>query len=152
MKGQILEYSVQNNSGAISGTNGSRYYFSGAEWKGTAAPVRGMMVDFEADGNQAKAVYTVIGSATSSSKNKTTAGILALLLGGLGIHKFYLGYTGAGLVYLLVNTIGFAVTWILLFTPNLVLGVIAFVEGIIYLTKTDEEFEQTYIINKKTWF
>jgi TM2 domain-containing membrane protein YozV len=152
MKGQILEYSVQNNSGVISGTDGARYYFSGAEWKATATPARGMMVDFEADGNQAKAVYTAIGSASSSSKNKTTAGILALLLGGLGIHKFYLGYTGAGLVYLLVNTIGFAVTWLLLFTPNMALGIIALVEGIIYLTKSDEEFEQTYVVNKRTWF
>jgi TM2 domain-containing membrane protein YozV len=151
MKGQILEYSIQENSGAISGTDGSRYYFSGTEWKGTATPARGMTVDFEADGNQAKAVYTVAGSSTASSK-KTTAGILALLLGGLGIHKFYLGYTGAGLVFLLVNTIGFAVTWLLLFTPNIALGIIALVEGIIYLTKSDEEFEQTYVVNKKSWF
>jgi TM2 domain-containing membrane protein YozV len=111
-----------------------------------------MMVDFEADGNQAKAVYTVIGAASSSSKNKTAAGLLAIFLGGLGIHKFYLGYTGPGLVYLLVNTIGFLVTWVLLFTPNIVLGIIAFVEGIIYLTKTDEEFEQTYVVNRKSWF
>jgi len=152
MKGQILEYSVQTNSGAISGTDGSRYYFAGADWKGTATPVRGMMVDFEADGNQAKAVYTVIGSASSSSKNKTAAGLLAIFLGGLVIHKFYLGYTVPGLVYLLVNTIGFLVTWVLLFTPNIVLGIIAFVEGIIYLTKTDEEFEQTYVVNRKSWF
>jgi TM2 domain-containing membrane protein YozV len=153
MKGQILEYSVQTNSGAISGSDGCRYYFSGADWKGGSAPARGMSVDFEVEGNQAKAVYTSIGSSSSSSsKNKVAAGLLAIFLGGLGIHKFYLGYTWPGLVYLLCNTVGLLVTWILLFTPNFALGVMALVEGIIYLTKTDEEFEQTYIVGKKHWF
>ena len=151
MRGQILEYSVQSNAGAISGSDGCRYYFSGADWKAANPPVRGMSVDFEVEGNEAKAIYTTVGSS-SSSKNKTAAGLLAIFLGGLGIHKFYLGYTGPGLIYLLTNTIGLAVTWVLLFTPNIALGVIALVEGIIYLTKTDEEFEQTYITGKKHWF
>ena len=152
MKGQILEYTVQTNTGAISGSDGARYYFNGADWKGTCAPARGITVDFEVDGNQARAIYTSVGSASSSSKNKTAAGLLAIFLGGLGIHKFYLGYTGPGIIFLLVNTVGFLVTWILLFMPNIVLGVIAFVEGIIYLTKTDEEFEQTYVANRRSWF
>jgi hypothetical protein len=52
----------------------------------------------------------------------------------------------------LTNTIGFAVTWLFLFIPNIVLGIIAIVEGIIYLTKTDEEFEQVYVVQKKQWF
>jgi len=43
-------------------------------------------------------------------------------------------------------------TVFLLGIPNLVLGVIAFIEGIIYLTKSDEEFEQTYVVEKKQWF
>jgi hypothetical protein len=60
--------------------------------------------------------------------------------------------TTQGLIFLLVNTIGFAVTWMLLFIPNIVLGVIAFVEGIIYLTKSDEDFQQTYVQGKKLWF
>ena len=44
------------------------------------------------------------------------------------------------------------VTWLLLFIPNFVLGLIAFIEGIIYLTKSDEEFEQAYVVQKKKWF
>ncbi len=152
MKGQILDYSVQTNTGTISGTDGNRYQFAGSEWKGTGTPMRGASVDFEVEGTQAKAVFAALGSATPGSKNKIAAGLLAIFLGGWGIHKFYLGFSGPGLVYLLVNTIGFAVTWILLFIPNIVLGVMALVEGIIYLTKSDEEFEQEYVVQKKQWF
>ena len=153
MKGQILDYSVQTNTGTISGADGNRYSFTGAEWKGHGAPARGMSVDFETDGIQARGVYLALGSSsTPGGKNKVVAGVLAILLGWFGIHKFYLGFTGPGLIYLLVNTVGFAVTWILLFIPNAILGVMALVEGIIYLTKTDEEFEQLYVVEKKQWF
>jgi len=152
MKGQILDYSVQSNTGTISGNDGNRYQFSGSEWKSTGVPSRGSIVDFENDGNQAKAVYTAVGTVTPGSKNKVAAGLLAIFLGGWGIHKFYLGFTGPALVFLLVNTIGFAITWIMLFIPNIILGVIALIEGITYLTKTDEEFEQLYIVQKKQWF
>jgi TM2 domain-containing membrane protein YozV len=153
MKGQILDYSVQNNTGTITGSDGKRYYFSGAEWKGTGVPARGMSVDFETDGNQARAVFLALpGGAASGSKSKVAAGLLAIFLGGWGIHKFYLGFTIPGLVFLLVNTVGFALTWIMLFIPNIALGIIAFVEGIIYLTKSDEEFERLYVVEKKHWF
>lgn len=152
MKGQILDYSIQLSSGTISGMDGKRYQFAGSEWKGAGMPLRGMTVDFDVEGNLAKAVYIAIGSTSASSKNKLAAGLLAIFLGSLGIHKFYLGFTGPGLVYLLINTIGFAVTWILLCIPNIILGIIALIEGIIYLTKSDEEFEQLYVIQKKKWF
>lgn len=152
MKGKILDFSIQTNSGVISGADGERYTFSGTEWKEDTPPVRGLSVDFVAEGNEAKSVYRALGSAVPGSKNKTAAGLLAILLGSWGAHKFYLGFTGPALVYLLVNTIGFAVTWLIAFIPNIVLGVIALVEGILYLTKTDEEFEQLYIVQKKQWF
>jgi len=76
---------------------------------------------------------------------KIVAGVLAILLGGLGIHKFYLGYTTAGIIMLLVTvlTCGFAGT---------IMAVIGLIEGIIYLTKTDEEFVATYVNGKKEWF
>jgi TM2 domain-containing membrane protein YozV len=152
MKGQVLDFSIQSNGGVITGADGQRYTFTGAEWKGTGSPQRGMSVDFEVDGTQAKSVYLALGAAVAGSKNKVAAGLLAIFLGGLGIHKFYLGFTGPALVYLLVNTIGFAITWVMLFIPNIVLGIMAFVEGIIYLTKTDEEFERLYVVQKKQWF
>jgi len=133
MKGQILDFTVQSNSGTISAADGKRYSFAGSEWKGAGVPMRGMTVDFEADKTQAKAVYLALGSASPASKNKVAAGLLAILLGGWGIHKFYLGFTGPGLVFLLTNTIGFAITWLMLFIPNLALGVIALIAGVAYL-------------------
>lgn len=152
MRGQILDYSVQTNTGTISAADGNRYTFMGAEWRGPGTPSRAMSVDFETDGTQARAVYRALGGATAGSKNKIVAGLLAILLGGLGVHKFYLGFIGPGLVFLLVNTVGFAITWILLFIPNMLLGIIALVEGVIYLVKSDEEFEQQYVVEKKQWF
>jgi len=152
MKGQILDFSIQTNAGVISGEDGKRYEFTGADWRESTPPQRGMSIDFEAQKNLAKNIYRVPGASPGTGKNKVAAGLLAIFLGGWGIHKFYLGYNGPGLVFLLVNTIGFAVTWIMLFIPNIVLGVIALVEGILYLTKSDEEFEQTYVMNKKEWF
>jgi TM2 domain-containing membrane protein YozV len=84
------------------------------------------------------------GSSDASGK-KIAAGICGILLGGLGIHKFVLGYTTEGLIMLLVTilTCGFG---------GLVFGIIGLIEGIIYLTKTDSEFYDTYIANKKGWF
>lgn len=64
-------------------------------------------------------------------KNKLVAALLAIFLGGIGIHKFYLGKPIQGILYLL-----FCWTWI----P----GIIAFVEGIIYLCISEESFNITY--------
>lgn len=73
------------------------------------------------------------------SEKKVTAGILALLLGAFGVHKFYLGYTKAGIIQILLSLLCLG-------------GLIAFIEGIIYLTKSDEEFDRTYVQNQKEWF
>ena len=76
---------------------------------------------------------------------KIAAGICAILLGSLGVHKFILGYTTEGIIMLLVTvlTCGFAA---------IITSIIGIVEGIIYLTKSDEEFVRTYLQNKKGWF
>ena len=69
------------------------------------------------------------------------AGVLALFLGAFGVHKFVLGYTKAGLIHLTLTfvTCGF-------------MKIVAIAEGIIYLTKSDSEFIQTYQIGTKEWF
>ncbi|MEZ0180615.1 MULTISPECIES: TM2 domain-containing protein [Flavobacterium] len=79
------------------------------------------------------------GNAKPENK-KVVAGVLAILLGGLGVHKFYLGYTKEGIIQLILG---------LLCGIGAIIGLI---EGIIYLTKTDEEFYQTYQVGQKTWF
>ena len=78
-------------------------------------------------------------------KDKVAAGLLGILLGALGIHKFYLGYNTAGLIMLLstILTLGLAAC---------VFGIIGLVEGIIYLTKSDQEFLDTYVYHYKPWF
>lgn len=85
----------------------------------------------------------------SSSDTKLIAGICAIVLGCLGVHKFILGYTSVGVVMLVVTIVGF------FFTCGIapaIIGVIGLIEGIIYLTKSDEEFTRTYIENQRHWF
>lgn len=79
------------------------------------------------------------------AEKKIAAGICGILLGGLGIHKFVLGYTTEGIVTLLITllTCGFG---------GAVMGIIGLIEGIIYLTKSDEDFVSTYVASKKGWF
>ncbi len=72
---------------------------------------------------------------------KVLAGVLGILFGGLGVHKFILGYTQEGIIQLIVGVATCGIG-----------SVIGLIEGIIYLTKTDEEFYQTYQVGKKGWF
>jgi len=78
---------------------------------------------------------------TSNGENKKLlAGLLAILVGGLGIHKFILGYTKEGVIQILLNILCGVGT------------IIGLIEGIIYLTKSDEEFYNTYQVGRKPWF
>lgn len=85
---------------------------------------------------------------SGGNSKRVSAGVLGILLGALGIHKFVLGYSKAGVIMLLVSIIGS----VFLFLGPIVMGVIGLVEGIIYLTKSDAEFHNTYVANKKEWF
>ena len=75
------------------------------------------------------------------AEKKVVAGILGILLGGLGIHKFYLGYTKEGIIQLVIGVVTCGVG-----------GIIGLIEGILYLAKSDEEFVATYVNGKKGWF
>ena len=75
-----------------------------------------------------------------AEKTKVVAGILALLVGGLGVHKFYLGNSTAGIIQIVSNVACGAG------------AIIALIEGIIYLTKSDADFQKIYVEGKKAWF
>lgn len=81
----------------------------------------------------------------SVSSTKLTAGIIAIVLGHLGIHKFIIGATRAGVTMLLVSLLSCGI-------GGIVMWAIGIAEGIIYLTRSDQEFYETYIIQKKAWF
>ncbi len=83
--------------------------------------------------------------ASSRASAKIPAGILGILLGSLGIHKFILGYTGTGLIMLLVTVLTCGIL-----AP--VMHIIGLIEGIIYLCKPDEEFVRIYVDGRKEWF
>lgn len=84
-------------------------------------------------------------SPSDASGKKLAAGICGILLGSLGIHKFVLGYTKEGLIMLLVTILTCGIA-------GIVFGVIGLVEGILYLTKSDDEFYRTYMVGRKGWF
>ena len=85
----------------------------------------------------------------TKAKSKTTAGLLAIFLGGLGIHKFYLGLTTPGAIMVVVWLFAFFTKLYLL---CVVLNIIGLIEGVIYLTKTSEQFHEYYEVQKKEWF
>ncbi|MBX9623347.1 MAG: TM2 domain-containing protein [Gemmataceae bacterium] len=78
--------------------------------------------------------------ARREPNKKVTAGILAIVVGWLGVHKFYLGYTTPGVIQLVLG-LCLGIGWI-----------IGIIEGIIYLTQSDEDFYRTYQVGKKEWF
>lgn len=155
MKGYVLDYSVQAGVGVITADDGNRYEFAGTEWRDSSFPIRGSRVDFDVRDGVAVAVYNnvlPIGVQTEpddypepsnatyptypvapylhehSGKSRYAAAILAILLGGFGIHKFYLGAWGWGLIYLL-------------FSWTFVPAFVGIIEGIRYLVLTDQDFE-----------
>lgn len=75
------------------------------------------------------------------SEKKLVAGILGILLGGLGVHRFYLGDMTGGIIRIVIMLVTCGIG-----------GWLGIIEGIIYLTKSDQEFVDTYINGDKKWF
>ncbi|GGN99562.1 MULTISPECIES: NINE protein [Haloarcula] len=122
--GERLDESTGGATGASSPGDGSKYcHACGTEIAASAA--------YCPDCGARQSDVDAGESGDGRDVDRVTAGIFAILLGGLGIHHFYLGNVGLGVLYLCFS-------WT--FIPALV-GVI---EGIIYLTKTDDEFQRQY--------
>ncbi len=73
------------------------------------------------------------------AQKKLMCGILGIVLGFTGIHRFMLGDTTGGIIRIALNLVCLG-------------GIIGLIEGIIYLTKSDEDFQKIYIEGKKAWF
>lgn len=82
----------------------------------------------EAESKQAFKDALAAKKEAAKQNQKTLAGVFAILFGGWGVHKFYLGFTKLGLLYLLFG-------W------TMVPGILGLIDGITYLTSTDEQFE-----------
>lgn len=88
-----------------------------------------------------------------TENKKVLVGVLAILVGGLGVHKFVLGYQKEGFVLLGISLAAYALSCVIIGLFFIwIPPVVGLIEGIVYLTKSNEEFYQTYQVNKKTWF
>ena len=106
----------------------------------------GSLAEFVADLNAVPPpVISPPGAVAARASHKIAAGIFGILLGSLGIHKFILGYTGAGLIMLLVSVLS-------CFILSPLMHLIGLIEGIIYLCNSDEEFVRIYVDGRKEWF
>ncbi|MBB2204144.1 TM2 domain-containing protein [Gluconacetobacter takamatsuzukensis] len=158
MRGTVLDYDPRIGEGLISGDDNNRYTFKGTSVRSDfSALKKGVKVDFDKSNGEALSIFVMseppLGSINidingSGEKSKIVAGLLAFFLGGFGIHKFYLGYNKAGIVMLLITMFGFIFFGI----PGAVIWLIAFIEGVIYISKSDQDFYETYVAHQKEWF
>ena len=88
---------------------------------------------------------------SSVTSRRMLAGLsgATLLPGALGAHKFLLGNVPEGVIMFVVSVLG-----AILYrgVPTAVMAIIGLIEGIMYLTKSDDEFNATYVAGKKKWF
>lgn len=162
MQGQVLNYDTMTATGLISGEGGRRFTFSGSEWRGNPQQLRvGARVDFDADGTEAFEIYVVPGgnggnplaAGGAYEKSPIVAGLLAFFLGGFGAHKFYLGYNKEGAILLC----GTLVSWVLMIVVIgvfglIAIGIVCLIETIIYITKSPDDFQATYVDGYRPWF
>ena len=78
-------------------------------------------------------------ASEETKQKKLIAALLAIFLGWVGAHKFYLGYMKAGIIQLVVTLV----------TCGSIGSIVGLIEGIMYLVKSDDEFEATYINGDK---
>ena len=95
IRSRVLAFDWKTNTGAISGDDGNRYAFGVADWLTGSTPAIGTAVDLVPHGDVAQEVYVLAGGsrlvAGGVESRRFVAGLLGILLGSLGIHKFYLG-------------------------------------------------------------
>lgn len=149
MRGQVLGVDTRTGDGIVTGDDGRRYSFKPDDWAHRGEPAIGMIVDFEAADNRALSIFPVPGTSPPpaaapsghapapdyDNRDKIVAALLAFFLGTLGIHRFYLGRTGTGIVMLLLSC---TIIGLILTVPW------AFIDMIRYLVMPDREFAERY--------
>ena len=109
--------------------------------------------DFKEEAKKTASEFSEGLKDVGGDNKKILAGILAIILGSFGVHKFILGYQKEGFILLGVTIVGFVLSCIgvgvFIVWITMIIGI---VEGIIYLTKSDEEFYNTYQAGSKPWF
>lgn len=75
------------------------------------------------------------------NSKKILAGVMGILFGSLGVHRFVLNDVTGGLLRILITVITCGLG-----------SILGLIEGIIYLTKSDAEFYQTYMVERRAWF
>ncbi|KQN78486.1 TM2 domain-containing protein [Sphingomonas sp. Leaf62] len=145
MRGQVLGVDRDGREGRIAGDDGQRYWFEPDDWSDRVGPAVGAQVDFEVSNGRALRIYHVPGTVAPvpanndrrrrPRKDKIAAVLFAFFLGTLGIHRFYLGKTGSGIVMLLLTctVVGLLVT-----------GIWALIDAIRYLVMDHDEFHNRY--------
>ncbi len=147
MRGTVLGFDARSGEGKISGDDGARYAFLRTEWHGKTPPAANQLVDFEVSGGDALAIYPMRGAA-NYDRSRVASALLAIFTGSIGIHKFYMGKTGAGLTMLIISVVGLVFAGV----PTAIMHAIAVIEGFIYLLMSDDRFDRTRVNGPKAWF
>lgn len=143
MRGQVLGVDRSSGEGQISGDDGQRYVFKQDDWRSERGPAVGVNVDFTIEGSRALCIFRLPEAGAvvteppplANDRNKYIAALLAFFVGTLGIHRFYLGRNGTGVLMIVISAtiIG------LLFS-----GIWAFIDTIRYLLMSESEFAHRY--------
>ncbi len=147
MRGQVLGVDPRTGEGLVAGQDGQRYRFAREDWAHRGEPAIGIEVDFEAANDRALSVFPMpnapgprraVPPATvvpTNDRNKYVAAVMAFVIGTLGIHRFYLGRTGSGIIMLMLSI---TVIGLIISAPW------ALIDMIRYLMMSDEEFAARY--------
>lgn len=84
------------------------------------------------------------------NQKKIIAGILAILVGGLGIHGFYIGNNRMGITFLVIALISLPLACLYIgYLGIIALNVISTIQGVIYLISSDHDYYQKYMVEKR---
>ncbi len=144
--GHIHSYDTYRGVGLIAPDDGTLLGFRVEDVNAPKAIAPGRRVSFRMDDHVDYVYRVAVEGAPRLERSRITATLLAMLGGVFGLQKFYLGYSSLGVAILLIS-VGFAWTAV---APLATIGV-GLIEGLIYLTMSDEKFERRYLVGRRYW-